>query len=99
LFKPESGEEVAMSIPLEEIQLTTEQKRRIAEIADRAGRPWPEVLSEALRAYRPYVSKNGNGVQGQSAYDVLMQDGVLGIADDTPPDLSTNPKYMEGFGE
>jgi hypothetical protein len=23
----------------------------------------------------------------------------LGCIDDGPPDLSTNPKYMEGFGE
>lgn len=83
----------------DEIQLTAQQKHRIADVADRIGRPWPEVLSEALRAYRPAVAHNGNGVTEKSLYDLMVEDGVLGIVKDTPPDLSTNPKYMEDFGK
>ena len=83
----------------EQIELNLDQKRQIAETAERAGRPWPEVLSEALRSYRPApVHENGNGRRQRSFYDVMLEDGVLGIVKDTPPDLSTNPKYMEGFG-
>lgn len=83
----------------EQIELTLDQKRQIAETAERAGRPWPEVLSEALRCYRPPIThENGNGRRQKSFYDVMLEDGVLGIVKDAPPDLSTNPKYMEGFG-
>jgi metal-responsive CopG/Arc/MetJ family transcriptional regulator len=34
----------------------------------------------------------------RSAYDVAMALGVIGCIKDGPEDLSTNPKYMEGFG-
>ena len=36
---------------------------------------------------------------GESAYDGFLKAGVIGIIKDGPSDLSTNPKYMEGFGE
>jgi hypothetical protein len=32
-------------------------------------------------------------------HDALAVAGLLGCIDDGPTDLSTNPKYMEGFGE
>jgi hypothetical protein len=34
----------------------------------------------------------------KSAYDVMMELGVVGCFEG-PGDLSTNPKYMEGYGE
>ena len=88
-----------MSIDVEQIQLTDEQKRQIAEAAERMGMPWPDVLTEALKSYRPTPGTDGNGQQEKSFYDAMLEDGVLGIVKDAPPDLSTNPKYMEGFGE
>ncbi|HLJ10491.1 MAG TPA: antitoxin family protein [Planctomycetaceae bacterium] len=33
-----------------------------------------------------------------SCYDLARDLGVIGVADDTPPDLSSNPAHMEGFG-
>jgi hypothetical protein len=33
-----------------------------------------------------------------TAYDRAVTAGVLGAILGTPPDLSTNPKYMDGFG-
>ena len=39
-----------MAIDLREIELTEEQKRRIAELAEQSGRPWSEVLDEQLAA-------------------------------------------------
>jgi hypothetical protein len=33
-----------------------------------------------------------------SAYDLFKAAGLIGCAKDLPADLSTNPKYMEGFG-
>lgn len=31
--------------------------------------------------------------------DALVVTGLLGSLQDAPPDLNTNPKYMEGFGK
>ncbi|MDX2179142.1 MAG: CopG family transcriptional regulator [Bryobacteraceae bacterium] len=36
---------------------------------------------------------------GESAYDMAKRLGILGSVKGLPPDLATNPKYMEGFGE
>jgi predicted DNA-binding antitoxin AbrB/MazE fold protein len=32
-------------------------------------------------------------------YEILDEVGLVGSIEDAPPDLSTNPKYMEGFGK
>jgi Protein of unknown function DUF104 len=36
---------------------------------------------------------------GMTVHEALVATGLLGCAAGGPPDLSTNPKYMEGFGE
>jgi Arc/MetJ-type ribon-helix-helix transcriptional regulator len=33
-----------------------------------------------------------------SCYDLFKKAGVIGMLKDGPPDLSTNPKYLEGLG-
>jgi len=33
-----------------------------------------------------------------SCYDLARDLGVIGVADGTRPDLSSNPAHMEGFG-
>jgi hypothetical protein len=35
----------------------------------------------------------------RSLFDALSARGLIGCLKDAPPDLSTNPKYMEGFGQ
>ena len=37
-----------MAIDIRVIELTDEQKRRIADLADKTGRPWNDVLDERL---------------------------------------------------
>ena len=39
-----------MAIDIREIELTDEQKRRIAEIAEQTGQSWKEVLDQELAA-------------------------------------------------
>lgn len=39
-----------------------------------------------------------DGAKHQSLYDALNARGLIGCLKDAPSDLSTNPKYMEGFG-
>ena len=34
----------------------------------------------------------------ESCYDVAVRTGFLGAARNAPPDLSTNRKYLKGFG-
>jgi predicted DNA-binding antitoxin AbrB/MazE fold protein len=36
---------------------------------------------------------------GSTLYESLDKAGLIGCVKDAPPDLSTNPKYMEGFGK
>mgnify|MGYP001264911834 CR=1 FL=1 len=47
------------------------------------------------------VSAAANGAQDdqRSLYDALTARGLIGFMKDEPSDLSTNPKYMEGFGQ
>jgi predicted DNA-binding antitoxin AbrB/MazE fold protein len=35
----------------------------------------------------------------KTLFDMLNEVGLIGSIKDGPPDLSTNPKYMEGFGK
>ena len=87
-----------MAINPKAIELTPEQRQQLADLADRAGRTWEEILSQALSAYRPRNSAKPP-TSRRSFYDVMMEDGAIGIIKDgLPHDLSTNPQHMEGFG-
>ncbi len=41
-----------MAVDIREIELTEEQKRRVAELAEQTGRVWREVLDEQLAGPR-----------------------------------------------
>ncbi len=47
-----------------------------------------EALTEHMRRRAPR----------ESAYDIAKRLGIIGVHKNTPPDLSTNPEHMEGFG-
>lgn len=83
-----------------QIQLSDDQLRLLAELSVRTGKPQKDVLSDALRQYHP-TAANGGADSGsdETVYDVLKREGLIGCIKGGPPDLSTNPKYMEGFGE
>lgn len=85
-----------MLIDPETIQLTEHQRAVLADVADRAGMPWEEVLAEALRSYRPSRSANGNGSAPGSFFDSMSD--VIGVVKNSPADLSVNPDYLDGFG-
>jgi predicted transcriptional regulator len=85
-----------MSVSPEQIALTAEQKQRLARLAEQTGRSWDELLADAIASL-----ENGEStVVGtrESVYDAMVRLGLLGCVKDGPPDLSSNPKYMEGFG-
>jgi hypothetical protein len=89
-----------MAIDISQIQLSESDRRLLAEVAQRSGKSWSEVLQEALKRYLAAVpASKRNGEENQSWYDSLSRHGLVGCLHGGPPDLSTNPKYMEGFGE
>lgn len=94
-----------MAVDPAQIDLTPEQRERLARLAEQTGKDWTELVDNLLDAApATLVSKpveaiepNGEATQ-KSLYDVLTERGMLGCFDG-PTDLSTNPKHMEGFGE
>jgi hypothetical protein len=89
-----------MATNSQDIQLNDEQKRDLAALEQQTGRPWAVVFAEALRSYRTQVEDSGNGgTHDESAYEALSREGLIGCVEGGPSDLSTNPEYMEGFGE
>ncbi len=78
------------------IDLSEEQRRMLVDLAEKAGKPWEEVYRDALQNYRLPSRKQNSQETTQSFFDSMKE--VIGIVKDTPNDLSTNPKHMEGFG-
>ena len=74
------------------IRITPELERRIHQRARVAGRRPSAVVREVLEQH---FAEQGSA---PSCYDLAREAGVIGCAADAPPDLSTNPKYFEGFG-
>ena len=40
-----------------------------------------------------------SGSKPRTLFDAFNERGMIGSITDAPPDWSTNPKYMEGFGQ
>jgi predicted DNA-binding antitoxin AbrB/MazE fold protein len=57
-----------------------------------------EVVSLVVNSVEPPKPSEA-AETAETLYDILSKDGWIGSLKDAPPDLSTNPKYMEGFGE
>jgi predicted DNA-binding protein len=75
------------------IRLTADLRRRIEAAAAKSGKPESAIVREALeRQLAP-------ARLAQSAYDLAVKAGIIGIARGNPPDLSVNPRHFEGFGE
>jgi len=81
----------------EPIRLTPEQQAMLEHLAAQAGKPWEEVFRDALASYEHHAPAI-NGESPESVHAAMLRLGLLGCVTDAPSDLSTNPKYMEGFG-
>ena len=55
-----------------------------------------EVVSIVVRTSG--VPDDAASDDGESLFDALNEAGLIGCVIDAPEDLSTNPKYLEGFG-
>ncbi len=90
------GDNWSMSVDPKTIALDDAQRKILAEVSDKWGRPWPEVFTNALSEYRPKPHQNGHNVESFGAAAERL--GYMGSVEG-PADLSTNPAYMEGFGQ
>jgi hypothetical protein len=83
-----------------QVHLSSEEWKLLTELSSSTGKRPEQVLSEALRRYEPQKSSQMTSENGQkSVYDSLAESGFIGCIQGGPADLSTNPTYMEGFGE
>jgi hypothetical protein len=93
-----------MAVNPTQIELTPEQRMRLALLAEKTGMDWTDVVDDLLDAAplalhgKSGLESNGGAAPEKTLYDVLSERGILGCFDG-PTDLSTNPKHMEGFGE
>jgi hypothetical protein len=87
-----------VSTPPKKIELTPDQRARLAALSEQSGKSWRDVFDEAIDAYHPAELRT-NGESAESFFEVASRLGVIGCITGTPPDLSTNPGYMEGFGQ
>ena len=79
-----------------DIRLNEEQRKLLAEKSDATGQSWAELLDE-LFSKLPRSKLEGN--PKRTLYEALVERGMIGVLDDGPGDLSSNPKHMEGFRE
>ncbi len=76
------------------VRINAPLDKRLKQQSRRAGRTPSEIIRKALDAY---LDQDSDGAE--SFYEVARRRGAIGLATGLPKDLSTNPKYMEGFGE
>jgi hypothetical protein len=89
-----------MALDQNNFHLSPEQLTLLGQFSARTGKPPEEVLSDALRQYQSVAKDEpSKPLSGESLFDKLNKKGLIGCLSGGPPDLSTNPKYMEGFGE
>lgn len=79
----------------------TSSARVVSRTAKRASvvarKPKPRLASATKKRTMKKVRRAS--AKPLSIWQQWERDGLIGLIHDAPPDLSTNPKYMEGFGE
>jgi hypothetical protein len=68
-----------MAIDIREIELTLEQKRRIAELAEQTGRSWQELLDEQLAlndATNAYWTYKDRYIEDPEKWRVYFRDWI-----------------------
>jgi hypothetical protein len=85
-----------MSVGPESIFLTDAQRQALVQLSDKLGKPWPEVLSEALSSHHPRL---GEGLAARESFSAAASRlGLIGCVEG-PADPRTNPDYLQGLGQ
>jgi predicted transcriptional regulator len=74
------------------IRLSQALEKQLKALVRKTHRTESQLVREAIEDYCR------NHAKQPTAYDVFKAAGLIGTARGLPSDLSTNPKYMEGFG-
>ena len=82
-----------MSTSPEQITLTHEQREQLARIADATGKPWDEVLNDAIAAYRPEPSVERRNGQ-ESFYEAATRLGLIRLYSRRPGGLKHQPEVF-----
>ena len=87
----------------EVILIDHELRQRVAQLARMQGTSEADVVRQALDAYCATQAGQGPASRdeshdGETWYDRFERAGLIGCIKDGPGDMSTNPKYFEGFG-
>jgi len=75
--------------------------REFDDLLHRLGALSPEQLVALRRELDSKMTAPRPVTAGESVFDVMNRAGLIGCVKgmpNTPTDLSTNPKHMEGFG-
>ena len=81
-----------MQVETLSIRISKAERSALRAAAKKSKTSQGQIIRQALRAYG-IVPKEG---AKPTAYDLVKD--LIGKYKDGPGDLSTNPKYMEGFG-
>jgi hypothetical protein len=76
------------------IEIPEGLKARLIEAARSRGAPESQLINEALQEY---LARHVQA-PSQGSFTALAAD-VIGCAVSGPPDLSTNKKHLEGYGQ
>ena len=75
------------------VTVNADLRRRLSAAAKKSGKREQDLVRETLEKEFPRVTPK------QSALDRALALGIVGMIEGGPDDMSTNPKYLEGFGE
>jgi len=75
------------------IQRSTPIRDSLRGLSKSSGKSEPELARTAIVAFLQRVEA------APSCYEVALKAGLIGCFNSGLGDLSTNPKYMQGFGE
>jgi len=74
------------------VRFSPEMRHRLQAAARRGGRRESDIVRDAVE--RQLASEE----RAQTAYELAKRAGLIGMVKGKIRDLSTNPKYFEGFG-
>jgi predicted DNA-binding protein len=74
------------------VRFPADLRRRLTAAARRGGTRESDLVRGAVE--RQLAAEEDS----LTAYDRAKKAGLIGVVRGSPPDLSTNPKYFDGFG-
>ena len=74
------------------VRISPEMRRLLQAVARRGGRRESDIVRDAVE--RQLASEE----RAQTAYEQAVLAGLIGLVKGKIRDLSTNPRYFEGFG-